>query len=199
MRKGRNTWRPSWNGKKCACTTSLTPSGCMESYCMLRWSFQQGEPTSPTWRPCWPLSITVLSFCTPLHETPHLTSSGGDYSSTAQPFQGPSQSRASRSTTVPTPMLAQESELQSRSALGGARGGSPQDGNPRVETSNEKKLLALNYLSLAYACSHSKESMSSYMGTTAGLSKAGGKGRVPTDPPTMSSIASSSLRKITIE
>jgi hypothetical protein len=176
MRKGRNTWRPSQNGKKRTRTTSLTPSGCTESYCTLRWSFQQGKPTSPTWRPCWPLSITVLSFCTPLHETPNLTSSGGDYSSTAQPFQGPSQSRASRLTTVPTLMLAWESELQSRSALGGVRGGSPQDGNPRVETSNGQKLSALNYLSLAYARLHLKESMSSYMGTTVGLSKAGGKG-----------------------
>ena len=105
-RRESSTWRQSWNGRRSACTTSWTPNGCMESCSMPRWSYLQGEPTSPTWRPCWPSSIIVHSYHTPLHATLQLIYSGGDSSSPALTYQGPSTNPIPPPTTVPTPMPA---------------------------------------------------------------------------------------------
>ena len=198
MRREQSTWWPLRNGRRSACTISSTHRGCTESYCTPHWSSLQGELTSPTWRPCLPLSTTVLSFLTPLHGTPLSTSGGGSNSSAAQPFQGPSQNPATQLTSMHIPTPAQGLVLQSLSAPNGAHGASPQDGSPKAGTSNERKPSASSYLSSAYARLQWTESTYSSMGTTGVSSKAGGNHPVPTSPPTMYSDTSSNYQKIAV-
>jgi hypothetical protein len=196
-RRGPNTWLPLRNGRRSAHTTSWTPRGCMESYSTPRWSYLQGELTSPAWRPCLPHSIMVLSFHTHPHGTPHSTSNGGNSSSAIQASQGLSCSPAAQLTTGHSRMPALGSELQSRLALGGVRGGWPLDGSLRGETSNGPKQSVSNYLSSAYARHHMRESTSWSTGITMASSRDGGKDAAPINPPTVYSDASSSYRKIT--
>jgi hypothetical protein len=80
----------------------------------------------------------------------------------------------------------------------GKHGSWSPDGNPKAKTYSGLKPLLLSYSSSAYAPFQAWANTSSFMATTEGSWKAGGKGPVPTNPPTVSSTASSSLQKVAI-
>ena len=63
-------WQSSPNGGRSASMIFAKRRGYTENFCMQRWSSLQGELTSPAWRPCLPLSITVHSTHIPLPEAP---------------------------------------------------------------------------------------------------------------------------------
>ena len=197
-KRGSGIWRPSWSGKRGARTTSWIPKGCTENCSTSHWSSLQGELTSPTWRPYWAHSITVLSSHIPPHATPQTTFDGGSNSSASQTSQGQSQNPNPLLTTAPTQMQVRVSVWPSQSAPNGGHGSSSQGGNPRDETSNGLKPLASSCWSLAYVPFLARASTSQSMGTTGELLRDGGRDRVPTDPLTASSAISLTLRNIAV-
>ena len=198
-RRESSTSLRSRNGKKIAHPTSWKPSGYMGSYCTPRWYYLQGELTSPTWRPCWPFSITVLLYHTPLQGILKSIYGGGDSSSPAPTCPGPSKNPASPQSTMHILMPAQGSESPSQLGPNGACGNLSMDGNPRGGTYSGLKPSASSSSSWPYATSPREGSTSWYMGTTAVSSKDGGSGRAQINPPTTSSVVFSNCQRVAIE
>ncbi len=197
-RKGSSTWGPLLNGRPSAPTISSKRRSCMASFCMCHWSYFQGTPTSPAWRPCWPPSILVLSYCTPHPGTLRATLSGGSNALADLRFQYPSRSLTPSPTMKHTPMQAPVSESRSQSAQDGGHGDSLLAGSPRGETSSGPKPLASNFLLPAYVCFQARVKTLGSTGTTKGSSKDGGSTPAPTNQPTTSSATFSDYQKAVI-
>ena len=133
--------------------TSSTPSVYTENYFTQLGFSLQGEPTSPTWRPCSPSSIMVLSYHTPLHGIMQSIYGGGRANSLTPTYPDPSENPAAPPNTMPTLMPAQDSGSQSRSGADGARGVSLPDGGPRAGTYNGRRPSASSSSSLCPVCS----------------------------------------------
>ena len=73
-------WQSSLNGGRSPRMIFAKHRGYTENFCMQCWSSLQGKLTSPTWRPCLPLSIAVHSAHIPLPEAPLTISTGGNTS-----------------------------------------------------------------------------------------------------------------------
>ena len=170
----------------------------MENSFMQPWSYQQEGPTSPVWKPCWAPSLIVLSSLIPHHTIHQTTFNGGSGGSVAQMSHIPYSNPKPPQTTRPTLMPVLESGLQSQLAPGGEHGSWSHSGNPRAETSNGWKPLALSCSSSAYAPFQARANTWSSTAATGELWKGGGKSPVPTNPPTTSSDMSSTLQKLAI-
>ena len=182
------------SGGRNAHTISSKHKDCMESSCMQHWSSLLGMPTSPAWRWCLHLSITVLSAHTPLPRAPWMTWTGGSTSSARWLFPSPSPDPEPSQITGLTQMPAQASVLQSWLAPDGTHGSWSLDGNPKEGISNGPRQLASSYLPSVYVLFQAKESTSCSMVTTKALLKDGGKGGAQTSLPTMYSSESSNFR-----
>ena len=129
-RRKPDMWLPSRSGKQSTPTTSSKHKSYMGSFYMLPWSSPPDVLISQAWRPCWALSITVLSYRTPHPETPQTIWNGGSSSSTSQMYQDlshhPNHSSITKRTRTPAPGLA----WPSRSAQDGVHGSSPRQGHP---------------------------------------------------------------------
>ena len=73
-------WQSSLNGGRSPRMIFAKHRGYTENFCMQCWSSLQGKLTSPTWRPCLPLSIAVHSTHIPHPEAPLTISTGGNTS-----------------------------------------------------------------------------------------------------------------------
>ena len=194
-RRDSSIWQRSRTGKRCARTTSWTPSEYMESFFTPRWSCLQGELTSQTWRPYWPSSVMVLSYHTPLHGILQAIYSGGDGSYPAATSQGPSKSPPHPLTIRRIQTPARGSELPLQLVPDGVRGNLSQGGSPKGGTSNGRKLSDSSSSSEHYAKFRAEASRSQFMGTTVGSSRDGGNAPAPTNQQTASSVAFLSLSK----
>jgi hypothetical protein len=199
MRKRPGIWQPSQNGGRSAHTTSSRCRSCMESCYTQLWSSQRDVCISPTWRPCLPLSITVLSAHTPHPEIPQMIWPGGSASSSAPTFPSPFPGPNHLLNTELTQMRALASVWRSRLARDGEHGDSLQGGSPKAGTSSGPRLSDLNCLPSAYAPFQREVSTLLSTATTGELSKDGGRDVVPTGRPTTSSDASSNFRRIAVE
>ena len=103
-------------------------------------------PTSPTWRPCLPLVITVLMCLNLPTKVSPPTWTGGSPSCNGPLLVDPFLPPSNCLTLVHSLMQALALELPSSSWAGGEPGGSSQDGKPCIynEISDGQKLLALN-------------------------------------------------------
>ena len=197
-RRKPSTWQPSQTGRASERTTSWKRSSSTASLYTQLWSSQPDVCTSQTWRPCWPPSITVLSFHTPLPKIPLTIWPGGGANSGAQtsssPSQGPIPSPNTEHTQTPVLASAWLSQWVSDGECGSWRPG----GDPRGETFSGPKPLALSSSPSVYTLCQAKVTTSSCAGTIEESSKASGKGAAPTSPPIMFSDTSSSSQRTVI-
>ena len=162
----------------------------MASYFTPPWWCQLDECTSPTWKPCSPSSITVLSCLTP-HPAIRLTTlTGGPGSLMPKTWPDPSQAQPHSKTWTPFQMPAQASALASPLARAGGHGACSQVGRQTVETlGGQKQLASSSSYSLSFHPA-AVASTSKSMEITKAWSKAGGRVEVETSRLTLFSDAS---------
>ena len=199
MERRPSIWQQSRSGKRNTHTTSSKHKNSMESYRMLLWLSQRDMLISQTWRPCSPPSIVVLSFHTHPLEVTKMTLPGGNPNSGTQVLPLPSLAPSPSLNAEHSQMQALVLAWQSRWACNGKHGSGCLAGNPRGGTSSGPRPLASSSSQSAFSHYRARATMSSFTGTTGESLRDGGKGAVPTGPPTMFSDASSSFRRIVAE
>ena len=199
MKRRPSIWQQSRSGRQNAHITSSKHKNSMESYRTLLWLSQRDALISQTWRPCSPPSTVVLSFHTRPLKVTRMTLPGGNPDSGTQASPSLSLAPAPSSNTEHSQTQALVSAWQSQWACDGKHGGGPQAGNPREGTSNGPRPSASSSSQSAFSHYRTRATMLLFMGTTGESLRGGGKGAVPTGPPTMFSNASSSFRRIVAE
>ena len=152
----------------------------MVSYSMPPWLFLLDEHTSPLWKPCSQVSTTILSCNTPHPALQLVTFNGGQSSSNPQTSQGPYLGQYPSWTSMLSLMPAPALGLASQSETNGMPGIYYQVGNQTGRTSDGLKLLASNSLPSPSYHLATVVLISTFMGTTKGSSKGGGKDAVET-------------------
>ena len=175
-----STSTQSKNGRRNRHTLWQRCKNYIVSYCMLPWSSLPDAHTLPIWKPCFQVSLTVLSCHIPHPAILLTTSNGGQNISNAQPSPETSLAQYLLQTSMHSQMPAQVSVLVSRSGTNGAPGAYFQAGSlmdeildgPRLLDSSSSAFLSYHLAAVALT--------SKFMGTTRELLKDGGKDTVGT-------------------
>ena len=185
-RRNSSTSTRSKNGRRNRHMPWQRCKNYMVSYCTLPWSSVPDTHTLPIWKPCFQVSLTVLSCHIPHPAILLTTSNGGQNVSSAQPSPETSLAQYLLQTSMHSRTPAQVSVLASRSGTNGAPGAYFQAGSPMDEISDGPKLLDSSSSPFLSCHPVAATLTSKFMGTTRESSKDGGKDAVRISKQTLS-------------